>query len=59
MERSAVIETLSGRYDAVIFAQNHQEFADINLADFLVPDGAVFDLKGRFRNAGFARYKSL
>lgn len=59
MTKEDFIETLGGRYDGVIFAQNHREFADINLSEFLEPDGVVFDLKGRFRETGFAHYKSL
>ncbi len=59
MSRDEMLMVLSGKYDGLIFAQNHREFADINLADYLTPDGVVFDLKGRFRNAGLTRYKSL
>ena len=59
MQRDHIIDTLSGKYDGIIFAQNHREFIDIDLSDFLVPAGVVFDLKGRFRNISFPWYKSL
>lgn len=59
LTKEEFLETLSGRYDGVIFAQNHREFADINLSEYLNADGVVFDLKWRFRGAGFAYYKSL
>ena len=45
MTKEDFIENLSGRYDGVIFAQNHAEFADINLSEYLNADGVVFDLK--------------
>ncbi|MBP9779279.1 nucleotide sugar dehydrogenase [Candidatus Gracilibacteria bacterium] len=59
MNPTEIIDELTGKYDGIIFAQNHSEFKDIDLAEYLDTDGVVFDLKGRFRNAGFTHYKSL
>lgn len=59
MSRDEVITELTGRYDGVIFAQNHREFADIELANFIDENGIIYDLKWRFRDKNFPRYKSL
>lgn len=45
MSRDEVITELAGRYDGVIFAQNHREFADIELANFIDETGIIYDLK--------------
>ncbi len=59
MNPTEIIDELTGKYDGIIFAQNHSEFKDIDLAEYLDTDGVVFDLKWRFRNAWFTHYKSL
>lgn len=46
-------------YDGVIFAQNHQEFVDINIHDLLTKNGVVFDIKGKYREEGFQHYSHL
>ena len=41
------IQLLKGKYDAVILAVAHKEFADINVREFLKHDtGVVYDVKG-------------
>lgn len=42
------VEKLRGKYDAVILAVAHKEFADVNVRNFLKnsADGVVYDVKG-------------
>lgn len=46
-------------YDGIIYAQDHQEFADLPFTTILAEDGIFFDIKGKWRTAGFTHYKSL
>lgn len=46
-------------YDAVIIAQNHKEFSDINIQSFLCEGGIIFDIKWKYHRMGWKNYKSL
>ncbi len=59
LEPSEVIKTLWKNYDGVIFSQNHTAFADIDIPSLLNKDGIIFDIKWKYRKAGFQNYKSL
>ena len=59
LDQSEVITKIGSEYDSVIFAQNHREFADINIPSLLSNGGIIFDIKGKFRKEGYKNYKSL
>lgn len=56
-----VVNTLShaNQYDAIIYAQNHKEFENLDIKNLLKENWALFDIKGKFRGQGFKQYKCL
>jgi UDP-N-acetyl-D-galactosamine dehydrogenase len=49
----SLITEPKGKYDAVVVAVNHNDYADLNEKDFekwLTPKGIVVDVKGTYRN---------
>lgn len=49
----SLIEKATGKYDAVVVAVNHDDYADLDDTDFakwLKPNGLVVDVKGSYRN---------
>lgn len=49
----SLIEKATGKYDAVVVAVNHDDYADLDESDFakwLTPNGIVVDVKGNYRN---------
>lgn len=59
LKRVEVVEKLEGKFDAVVYATPHQQFAALDIASLLAPDGVVFDVRGTLRGKGFKHYKSL
>lgn len=50
---------ISGTYDAIIYAQDHKNFDNIDISALLNEDGVIFDLKGKFRKKGYPYYRSI
>jgi UDP-N-acetyl-D-galactosamine dehydrogenase len=59
IEKAELINEINGTYDGIIFAQNHKEFDDVNIAKLLEKNGIIFDVKGTLRKKWFNNYKSL
>ena len=51
--------TNENKYDAIIYAQNHKEFEQLDIKSFLKEDWVLFDIKGKLRGQRFKHYKSL
>lgn len=43
---SGNLDKHKGKFDAVIMAVAHSQFKDLNIRDFLKPEGVVYDVKG-------------
>lgn len=60
LSKNEVVRSLApASYNGIIYAQDHAEFSSIDIASLLKDDGILFDIKGKFRKAGFTHYKSL
>jgi UDP-N-acetyl-D-glucosamine/UDP-N-acetyl-D-galactosamine dehydrogenase len=60
LKDTEVVKNLEeGKYDGVIYAQDHKDFSQIDIPNLLNSDGVIFDIKGKFRHKGFSHYKSL
>lgn len=51
--------TNENKYDAIIYAQNHKEFEQLDIKSFLKEDWVLFDIKGELREQDFKHYKCL